>query len=217
MFAMQGMLVGAETTAGGKLLVPKALLSSSSNSSSYSFSGIDLGTAADDRSIFVTCCGSVGSNNTPNTCSVAGVPATRRLVQSGLSSIAIFNLNLTAGTSGNVVIGFSRSMARCGGYVFAAYGLDDLVPVDCGTDTGGSANIALSGLDTSGFALAITHGINSPYEDVSHNFPGQTDVQNGNIDGADTIISYAGVGIDSSLTMTGSGGSYTRYAFAAFA
>ena len=216
MFAMHGMMAGAESGEEGKLLVPKALLSSSSNNSSYMFQSVDLGNAAADRSIFVVCCGSVGSNNTPNTCTVAGNSATRRVVRSGLASVAIFNLNLTTGSSGNVVIGFSRSMARCGGYVFAAYGLDSLVPIDSGTDTGGSASIELLGLDATGFVLGITHGISSPYENVSQSFTGQTDVQSGNIDGADTVISYSGPGIGSSITMTGSGGAYTRYAFAAF-
>lgn len=217
MFAMHGLLAGSVGGGTGKILMPKALLSSGSNSSSYTFPSIDLGIPATDRSIFIVCCGSVGGNNTPDTCSVGEYATTRRVVQSGLASLAIFNLLLASTTSGDIEITFSRSMARCGGYVFVAYGLDDLEPVDSGTDVGNSGNIELSNLDSTGFVLGISQGINSPYETVSHSFAGQIDVQDGNIDGAHTIISYAGPQIGSSATMTGTGGSYTRYAFASFA
>ena len=131
----------------------------SPNGSSWTFTGVNLGAAADDRYIFVVAGGRrVGGSGTRQITNVtAGGQATSDVISTAGLAVAAgirrTSTPLTAGTSGTVAVTFDADMESCWIAVYRATELASLTPVD-------TASAAGSGLDASlpldvlpGFAL----------------------------------------------------------------
>ena len=109
---------------------------SSSNTSSYTFSSQSLGTAASDRKIYV-CVGSsaVSTAYSFSSVTVAGVTATQIVAgnadnNSSFQPFAIYEADVPSGTTGDVVVNLSGTMANCAIALYRATGAGPVVYSD---------------------------------------------------------------------------------------
>jgi hypothetical protein len=148
-------------------LVPLAITNtfnsnSTTNSSTYTYSGASIGTASADRYIIVGTAGREGGNRTFNTCTVGGAATTRLVHQATLNHLALFitNAPVTSGTTADIVITLSGGSQRNAVSVWALTGsLSSITPLDTlsidSTDPSGSLNV---GADGAHVAIAYTNG-----------------------------------------------------------
>ena len=179
---------------------------SAANSTAYTFSSCDLGTAASNRSIVVGVGGGQSSsgNRTVSSVTINGVTATKATEQLSFSgdNTSIFFAAVPSGSTGDIVVTFSSSMVRAGIGVWSVTDLGNLL------DTGGSkdvdgANLGL-GIQMNGSAGAIAfyhvydegaasafafkgNGVTERYETLSGAFEGD-----GGQSGADATFSAGG-------------------------
>lgn len=140
-----GMLVGrrrAQSTYVGTA-------SSSSNASSYTFSGQAIGTAASDRYVIVAATGGANFSQSINSCTVGGAATTRVANVSGFECAAIFitNAPVTSGTTADIVINCSSTLLQMQSVVYVINGspvLHDTLATT-GTNPSGSIDAALNG------------------------------------------------------------------------
>jgi len=98
---------------------------STSNLTTYTFSGKALGTAASNRQIVVLVSGHGTSNTTVSTVTVGGVSATELVYAqqaTGTQIKAIWIASVPTGTTGDVVVTFAAGKGSCGIGVYALYG-----------------------------------------------------------------------------------------------
>jgi hypothetical protein len=107
-----------------------------STKSTYTFSAMDIGTAAADRYVLVVTASSGGSSDVAvSAATIGGVSATNLYVVNSSPSkigLAFLIANVTSGTTGDVVVTWDRSRNRCSA---AAYRLDGLVTPLTAEDT----------------------------------------------------------------------------------
>ena len=107
---------------------------SASNLTEYTFSGMSLGTIADDRIIVVGVCGFVTSD-TIDSVTVGGISATTIIEQAVADGfLELWQALVPTGTTGDVVITFSDGVANCAAVTHAIYGATQTV-FDTGSDT----------------------------------------------------------------------------------
>ena len=99
------------------------------NQASYTFSGVDLGTASPGRLIIV---GTFGFDpiDEATTVTVGGESATRRVRERINPTIDLWSLVYASGTSADIVVGLPGTGVDCGIAVWAAYGIQNPVPSD---------------------------------------------------------------------------------------
>lgn len=108
--------------------------SSTLNSPFYSFSAVDIGTAADDRLVLVNVNGShaSASGRTISSVTVGGVTATRlegaQGSLSGTLRAEIWAAPVPTGTDATVTVAWSATMEDCTVATFAVSGLNDTTP-----------------------------------------------------------------------------------------
>jgi len=132
---------------------------STSDLSTYTFSGVSLGSTGSNRQIIVGISASVGTaGRTISSVTVAGVSATSLVfLNSGFGDSRISSIwiaNVPTGTSGDIVVTFSASMGRCGITVYAGRNLTSNTPQ--ATNTSGTSSpltLSLTGT-TAGFIVA---------------------------------------------------------------
>lgn len=116
-------------------------LESSSNATSYTFSGTDIGTAASDRLVVVgsvAAAASGGANVTSLT--VGGSAATFDVRASSGHTSELWHRAVTTGTTASIVVNYSANMVSCGIAVWALYGVN-ATPFDTATTTTSSTQI----------------------------------------------------------------------------
>ena len=87
----------------------------------YTFSGLAIGTAAPDRKVVVIVSGSVASRSVSSV-TVGGISATLVKSQTDTNAIIeIWQAVVPTGTTGDVVVVWSGAMTRCGVGVWAVY------------------------------------------------------------------------------------------------
>lgn len=98
--------------------------------SSYTFSNVPIGPASSDRFVIVAVMFSgSGANRTISSCSIGGTNGTN-LVGAGVQEVTyFFGRNIASGTTANIVVTGSGTMARCAIVVWSLTGLNSLTPV----------------------------------------------------------------------------------------
>lgn len=131
--------------------------------SSTTFSSVTIGTASSDRYVVVVATvRTSGISDITMTCTIAGVSATSVATVASLTASAhrqnIFIAAVPTGTTGNVVLTFSRSSIRSMISVFAVTGIDGLTASATATSTAspGSGTITIP---AGGIAIAGSYNI----------------------------------------------------------
>lgn len=106
----------------------------------YTFSSVNLGDAATDRVIIVGIGGTSGSSRSISSVTIGGVSATASATANTSWAIvnSIWYAAVPSGTTGDIVITFSGSMAQCVVNTFRMTGQTSNTPATTGTDTTGS-------------------------------------------------------------------------------
>jgi len=141
----------------------------STNNTTYTFSGQNLGTASADRVIIVKVSGSnTGGANTVSSVTVGGITATAVKELSFLSSahyVGLFIASVPTGTTGNVVVTFGSGFARAGIALWAGTGLSSNTPTATNSaSTADGANPAPSttvNVSADGFVIAGSYTNNN--------------------------------------------------------
>jgi len=131
---------------------------SGSNASSYTFSGMGIGTADADRKV-LACIGGFGSSGaTPTSVTIGGVSATQVAVSATSRATAVvFEASVPTGTTGDVVANYSATQTRVACATYSAIDLD-MTPFDTDTDTQTSGGADLVGTVTKsdgGYVLGV--------------------------------------------------------------
>jgi hypothetical protein len=148
-----------------------ASASNGTDLTNYSFSSLSLGSAAADRQMVVGIGAAAGSSRTVNSVLVAGVTASRITGAVGAfgSDIAdLWSAKVSAGTTGNVDVNFSGSMARCTVGLWRMTGASaahhSTLTVSTSTQTTVSGNIAVP---NNGAVIAITRAVGSGSQSIT--------------------------------------------------
>lgn len=133
---------------------------STADRSSYTFSSINIGTAASDRMVLVAVHYFTNSYTVP-TVNVGGSTTTRISTTFGPyeCQVSTHNINVTTGTVANIVVNFSTAPFRCAISVYSFYGLSSQTPTDTSVD-GGGLDIASTSLSTTSGGLVFHAGSN---------------------------------------------------------
>lgn len=141
-------------------------LSSVAGGTTNTFSGVTLGPASADRYIVVLATARISATTLDYTISstIAGITATNVLSHVSLSASAhrqtTFIAQVPTGTTGDVVLTFSRSITRSMISVFSATGLDGLTPHATAVSTAPATNVASQTLTIPAEGIAIAGGYN---------------------------------------------------------
>jgi len=136
----------------------------SSNSSSYTFSNMNLGTADVDRYIVVGAVVRSGSSSAyANSVSVGGVTATRvqydRNGASGfLTESSLWIAPLPSGTSADVVLNLNNGAVRAGISVHAVYDIASTTPLATGGDVNSATLNSTVSVPENGIVIAVSYG-----------------------------------------------------------
>lgn len=128
-----------------------ASYSSGTNSTSYTVTGANIGAADSTRVVVVLVFTSGTTAPTSATATIGGVSANQRryLTNASGNAAAIFTLQVSSGTTADLVITFNQSMARIGTSVYSVYntrtvdrGVDGIIESD--DDTGNATSGVLT-------------------------------------------------------------------------
>lgn len=142
---------------GGLTLTYLQNATDNANSTTYTFSGQDIGSADTTRRIVVAVAlrGS-GISDLP-TCTVGGITATRHAVSSTASGqwLALFSVEVPTGTTADVYVAIAGTASRCGIAMYSVTGATSAL-----TDTDSRATAGALSLDVSagGVCVAATYG-----------------------------------------------------------
>lgn len=118
----------------------------------YTFSGLDLGTAAGNRKIVIGITGQA-NNRTISSVTVAGLSASAVVTVDTSSDVqALWQVDVPTGTTGDVVVTFSVGVGRCGVGVWALYNAKSAAN-DTDTDTGTSSVSGTIAVPAGGVAI----------------------------------------------------------------
>lgn len=130
-----------------------------SDSSSYTFSSVNFGTADSNRYIIIGIASrKSGTTTSISSVTIGGVSATitkqqvNNATNTNVSGIAI--ANVPTGTSGNIVVTFADTMLRCAITVYRTVGLTSKTAYDSDSSTASAPSVSLD-VPTNGFAIGI--------------------------------------------------------------
>lgn len=127
--------------------------SSTTNTSTYTFSGQDIGTAASSRMVVVAAHSRSSASRTLNTVTIGGVSATEAIqLQSGTNQLAIFYASVPTGATGDIVLTYSGTILRAAIGVWAVYDLQSTTPTDTGSSTAASPS---PNIDVSAYGVMV--------------------------------------------------------------
>jgi hypothetical protein len=118
---------------------------------SYTFSSMDIGTAAGGRVVIVAYAGRSGNSLTSAT--IGGVSATKLVEQNGNHTFGWIAAIVPSGSTGDVVLNFNSNQLRCGIDVYAAYNVQDVSALSTDTENDGNYSSSLD-VPEGGIALA---------------------------------------------------------------
>jgi len=186
----------------------------STNTTSYTFSSMDIGAADDDRYVYAC----VGSSNTVvspltfQTVTIGGVSATQLGASNAdpannLQPYAIYVAKVPSGTTADVVVTLNSSPANCAVALYRAVGVG-LGYVDLQSDNGSSPNSVSVDVPANGFILA--HG-NKNGETIRVTMTGVTEQYD--FGGENDMAIFGGLntaagGTTQTVTVTTASGSY---------
>lgn len=142
---------GAATASASSIdLSATASSVSTADQTTYTFSGLSLGTADAAREIVVATSSRGSSNEVPSSVTVGGISATQIFSTGGagdLSHIGIYRASVPTGTTGDVVVTFPGSQVRCAVQVWRMLG------AAAGTHATASDETVSSGVLTTSIAV----------------------------------------------------------------
>ena len=109
--------------------------SSTSALTTYTFAGLSIGATTAGRKVVAVFTARSGSSISLSSCTIGGVAATCTTMVTGTSAIAIAVVDLTSGTTADVVPTWSAAAARCAVAVYAMFGAASNTPSATGSDT----------------------------------------------------------------------------------
>lgn len=141
------------------------------NLTTYTFEGVSIGTASDDRVVYAAFCVQTAAGNfanaVPSSATIGGSAANLigYVVTSDRCGVAVYALNVTSGTTANFACTFTGAGARGGLGVFIATGTGGAdtsanCTVTSGTATGSNTTVSASasvGPNKAGFAVATIY------------------------------------------------------------
>jgi hypothetical protein len=111
----------------------RATAGDAGNNSTYTFSSVDIGSAASNRYIVAAVLNSSAGASNLTSATIAGVSATilKAAYGGGSSDIAatLIGASVASGTTGTISVTFSTGQVRCAIGVWAVYGLQSTTPV----------------------------------------------------------------------------------------
>lgn len=169
------MLIKSLQGAGGSTVPPisfqyQTTTGSDSNSSSYTFSNVAIGTAAADRYVVVVATVAQGTGGllTIDTVSIAGTNGTISVNQrdgtnSASCNAAIASRLVTTGTTATIVVGLSSSARSCYISVYNVYGLTSATATNTYSSTTDPLSFSNVNFDAGGFIVSggIQRGVSS--------------------------------------------------------
>lgn len=128
---------------------------SSTDSSSYSFSGLSIGSAASNRAVLALIHGGA-QTRTITSVTIGGISATQCASYSfGGGITAIYGAIVPTGTTATVVVNFSGTQDRCGVAVYTTTDLKSFIAFDSGGDADGASPFSAAiDIPTGGFVIA---------------------------------------------------------------
>jgi len=132
-----------------------------SNATSFTFSGVDLGTAASNRHIVIAAVTAAGSASNGASVTVGGASASLVIRASGADNTRaeLWIASLPSGTTGDVVIVWSVAKDRCGYAAWAMYGANATAS-DTATDSDTTPSFTID-VPANGYLIAGA-GFNGP-------------------------------------------------------
>lgn len=116
-------LVGFGVSQSSIRIETGGLDSSTSNISTFTFSGVGIGTAAADRLLVIVIMAPCGSTETFNYCNVDAVASTEVISAETSDAVAtICQIAKATGTTADIEVDFNGSMQGCAVRVYALYG-----------------------------------------------------------------------------------------------
>lgn len=121
----------------------------------YTFTGVTIGTASSDRRVHVICFASNGGV-TLSSATIGGVSATinTQAATGGSGQMAIITANVTSGTTATVALTWSGSQTRCGISAYYSTGLTSDASLANASATTNGATMTLAGSVNGGFGIA---------------------------------------------------------------
>jgi hypothetical protein len=166
-------------TAAVKQVEYVTVVSSTSDLTTYSFTGVSIGAAAGNRYIILGVTGSSGTTSAISTVTVNTVAATL-LAQASGSTVAtgLYIYKISSGTTADISVTFAGSKQRCAVSVWRVTGIDSETPYNTNSNT---AAVSTSSLSTTvntvngGFIVAAaqrggTVGGTTTWTGVSENY-----------------------------------------------
>jgi len=133
---------------------------STADASSYTFTGVNIGAAASNRTLIVAVFSrNAGSTASISSVTVGGSAATQRAsanynISGGSSVCGLYTIPYPTGTTADIVVNLPSSYARAGIAVYAVYGLSSEVP----SATASATNAATLNLNTNVTAGSLCIG-----------------------------------------------------------
>lgn len=167
------------------------------------YSGVPLGDAASDRLVVIWVHMAIGGAADLTSATIAGISATKVLEVDGTNSCsAIIQAVVPSGTTGNVVVNWSASVARGGIGVWALYNLQSTTPHDFDAPAGGGVATRSVSLDFAAGGIGIAGIGNNESPSTWTNATERFDLQGASngISGADYTAATAEIGRSISAT-----------------
>lgn len=144
------------------------LSTSSANQTTYTFSGVNIGTADQYRFVVVCVRGWSGSTatRTVSSLTIAGTTATSLVNPSNQYAGAIYGLTVTSGTTADIVVTFSSSMNNAGIFVYTVNNLQSTTAIDT-SDISVTNATASDTLTTKQDGIIIAHMMCGPVASFS--------------------------------------------------
>ncbi len=185
----------------------RAKSSSNSNLSSYTFSGLDINSAASDRHIHVVVHYGGGGDSFTSV-SIGGVSATQNSVNAGSSrGLAIYTAKVTSGTTADVVVTLGNTASSCAVGVWASYGLSSAAAYRVATDTSAPITATIGtingGFCIAGLARSVSGAGSVVWTNVTERYDDNIDANNLLVSSADSATT--GSDISPSAAISGSG------------
>ena len=156
---MLTQLVGFGAASAGVITIAyNALVSDTTDLTTYTFSSAALGTAASDRKVVVTIHGrsTNPSTRTISSVTIGGVTATEAVSVSNTigNRCAIYVADVPTGTTGDIVVVFNDTMQKCAVGSYAMYGAGSSTPTATATDIASAFSQTLN-IPANGAAFAV--------------------------------------------------------------
>lgn len=163
------------TPSAPKVLTYIGYTEDSANLTTYTFTGVSIGTASSDRMVVVSIVGDASASRSISSVSIAGSAGTSVVARGAVSTpTAMYRRLVTSGTTATIEVTFSGQMNRAAIYVHTITGLNSNVPeATMSTNTNSAAINGTSGAVVVAFAAILDTGRTSTWTNATKNSENQ--------------------------------------------